>query len=888
MGQIPVYTGTTSAQFYVDKLSPVKGFIEEFVDKNLTEFEYDKQKHTYNFICNYVVWDDKTNNLIIPINFLPLLEDYLETRGYPKVFKRVPLEPIKARQSTIRPNPDWTPREHQIPIIDYILHDSRSRKGISLATGQGKMLKNGTPVRTPDGWKPIEQLKVGDMVIAPDGKAYPVTGVYHHKKKTMYRVSFRDERYLDVGADHLWETVRPTTKNGVRCLKTEVMDTFDMVHYVKTPSGESKIYIPLIKPEERPEVELPIDPYMLGSLIANGCFNSDSITLTTPDEYVVNYFKTHLRKGYSLNYAGGCNWRIARDKGNLEPHYYLNAIEKLGLRYHKAETKFIPEIYLKGSLHQRWELLRGLMDGDGGDGEKGKIHVKADGTVKESAPTLRYSTVSVTLSKQIQQLIWSFGDMCNIRPRLTKYTDHDGNRIPGNFEDQRINIRAKVPSMYHNCPTKKSRTNDNGRNCKFLRLRVEDIQAIGNSDATCIAIDSPNNTYVAKDYITTHNTFIANNSAAQLGLVTMVIMGSNIPQWVKNISEQTTVHENFTYIDSKEYTNIYKWVKDCNSQAKEKGSKIWILMGSDSFYQLVNDKVYPDIFVCSISTLREFIENGEAYQNLPWNWQGFLKEYGIGTKIVDEAHQNFHAVNKLDLLSNIKNNVYLTATFEKTGISASRIFNTVYPTEMRYGDSNVAQYTNCTVYAYRGMVPAHFVKRKRGYNAIKYEQYLLKRPMWMKDYLNNVVLPEVYMHYVKKRNPGEKCLLFFSTKAMIEKVRDFLNFELAKYGIVAKEKIGGTPDDVLNDPQFHIYIGTPGGMGTGRDIPHLRTAINFVSFDSPVLTKQCYGRLRRIPGVDTEWVDNVDRMIDSQVRHWQKRDRFYRKAAKTYHKIKLS
>ena len=207
---------------------------------------------------------------------------------------------------------------------------------------------------------------------------------------------------------------------------------------------------------------------------------------------------------------------------------------------------------------------------------------------------------------------------------------------------------------------------------------------------------------------------------------------------------------------------------------------------------------------------------------------------------------------------------------------------------MRYGDSNVAQYTNCTVYAYRGMVPAHFVKRKRGYNAIKYEQYLLKRPMWMKDYLNNVVLPEVYMHYVKKRNPGEKCLLFFSTKAMIERVRDFLNFELAKYGIVAKEKIGGTPDDVLNDPQFDIYIGTPGGMGTGRDIPHLRTAINFVSFDSPVLTKQCYGRLRRIPGVDTEWVDNVDRMIDSQVRHWQKRDRFYRKAAKVYHKIKLS
>lgn len=521
MGQITMYTGTTSAQFYVDKLSPIKEFIEEFVNKCLSEFEYDKQKRIYTFICNYVVWDDKSNNLIIPINFVPKLEKYLATYGYNNVFKKVPIEPIKPRKTTFKIKPGWTPREQQIEPIDYLCNDPRSRKGISLAPGVGK-------------------------------------------------------------------------------------------------------------------------------------------------------------------------------------------------------------------------------------------------------------------------------------------------------------------------------------------------------------------------------TSLATFAAAKVGLTTMIIMGSNIAQWVKSIANQTDIDKEFTFLEDKNYNNVYKWVKDCNSQAKEKGSRIWILMGSESFYQLANDGVHPEIFVCSTTTLREFIENGESYKNLPWNWQGFLKEYGIGTKIVDEAHQNFHAINKLDLLSNIKNNWSLSATFLKSGISASRIFNTIYPEEMLCGDSNIAQYTNCTVYAYRGSVPAHFVKRKRGYNAIKYEQYLLKRPMWMKDYLNNLVLPEVYMHYVKKRNPGEKCLLFFSTKAMIERVRDFLNSELSKYGIVAKEKIGGTPDDVLNDPNYHIYIGTPGGMGTGRDIPHLRTAINFVSFDSKVLIKQCYGRLRRIPGVDTEWVDNVDRMIDSQYRHWQSKDKFYRKAAKTYHKIKLS
>ena len=884
MGQITVYTGTTSAQFYVDKLSPIKGFIEEFVNKSLSEFEYDKQKHTYTFICNYVVWDDKTNNLIIPINFLPQLETYLAAHGYVNVFKKVPLEPIKPRKSTIKPNSDWKPREHQIPIIDYILHDSRSRKGISLQTGGGKLLANGTPVKVPGGWKPIERLQVGELVIAPDGKAYPVTGVFPHQNKTLYRVTLRDGRYVDAGCDHLWETIKLNKSTGK--LEHHVMDTLDIVPYVTDDPRNSRIYLPLITPEETPDIELPIDPYIVGALIANGGFTTGSITLTTSDKYVTDYFSSHMLPGYKFVSCERYTWKIIREEENKEPHKYKKILQDLGLWGHRAWEKFIPEIYLKGSLNQKWELMRGLMDGDGTIGNR-KPCAKPSGKITRGMGAISYSTSSEILANQILQLVRSFGDMATLRPRWTHYT-YKGQKHKAHYPDNRIFIRAKKPSMYFKSMKKKCLTDDNYQYSKHLKLRIDSIVPIGNGNATCIAIDSPNHTYVVKDYITTHNTFIANNSSAQLGLVSMVIMGSNIPQWVKNISEQTTVHENFTYIDSKDYNNIYKWVKDCNSQAKVKGSKIWILMGAESFYQLANDKVYPDIFVCSVSTLREFIENGESYRNLPWNWQGFLKEYGIGTKIVDEAHQNFHAINKLDLLSNIKNNIYLTATFEKSGISASRIFDTVYPTEMQYGDSNIAQYTNCTVYAYRGMVPAHFVKRKRGYNAIKYEQYLLKRPMWMKDYLNNVVLPEVYMHYVKKRNEGEKCLLFFSTKEMIFRVRDFLNFEFAKYGIVAKEKIGGTPDDVLNDPQYHIYIGTPGGMGTGRDIPHLRTAINFVSFDSKVLTKQCYGRLRRIPGVDTEWVDNVDRMIDSQVRHWQTRDKFYRKAAKTYHKIKLS
>lgn len=521
MGKLTVYAGTTFAQFYMDKMNPLKGFIDTFIKKSLSEYEYDKTKHTYTFICDYVLRDDSLNSITIPINFLPLMEDFLTACGHPNVIEVKELPPIDPRETTIHPNPKWVPREHQIPVIDYLLHNPRSRKGISLATGLGK-------------------------------------------------------------------------------------------------------------------------------------------------------------------------------------------------------------------------------------------------------------------------------------------------------------------------------------------------------------------------------TFIANYSMASLKMVTMIVTASNIAQWVKNVAEQTSIHESFTYLDDKDYNNPYKWVRDINAQAKIKGSKLWLLMGSESFYQLANDKVMPDVFICSTTTLREFADGGESYKNLPWNYQGFLKTYGIGTKIVDEAHLNFHAINRIDLRSNVKNNFYMTATFLKSGTAASRIFNTIYPKEMQYGNSDNEPYTNVTVYAFRGNVPQHFVKRKRGYNAIKYEQYILKRPMWLKQFLDNIVLTEVYTHFVRKRREGEKCLLFFATKDMIFTVRDYLNRELSKYGVVAKEKVGGTPDDVLNDPQYHVYVGTPGGMGTGRDIPKLRTAINFISVDSKPLIKQMFGRLRRLPDVDTEWVDNVDYTIDSQVRHFFTRDRLYKKQAKDYKRVKIN
>ena len=70
--------------------------------------------------------------------------------------------------------------------------------------GEGKALRNGTPVLTPSGWVKVEDVSVGDQVVAGDGTPTAVLGVYPQPEQPLYRVRFSDKTWADVTDDHLW------------------------------------------------------------------------------------------------------------------------------------------------------------------------------------------------------------------------------------------------------------------------------------------------------------------------------------------------------------------------------------------------------------------------------------------------------------------------------------------------------------------------------------------------------------------------------------------------------------------------------------------------------------------------------------------------------------
>ena len=63
-----------------------------------------------------------------------------------------------------------------------------------LAYMRGRAQPVDTPVLTPDGFRPIGELQVGDLVTGSDGRPTPVIGVYPQGRKDVYRVTHAGRR----------------------------------------------------------------------------------------------------------------------------------------------------------------------------------------------------------------------------------------------------------------------------------------------------------------------------------------------------------------------------------------------------------------------------------------------------------------------------------------------------------------------------------------------------------------------------------------------------------------------------------------------------------------------------------------------------------------------
>jgi replicative DNA helicase len=413
-----------------------------------------------------------------------------------------------------------------IPGIDKLLKGglAKGEIGVILApTGVGKDQPISEPVLTPKGWVKMGEIKLGDKVIGSDGKEQYVLGVYPQGVRPMYKVEFSDGTHTSCGFEHLWSVntlnmrTAKTRVKGKGVYKPnygyKVVKTSDMMNDIKK-RGRYNYRLPVVSPVDFEKREVLIDPYLLGLLLGDGSICDSGIRISTKDDELFDSIK-HLDEHNSYNEYYRTETKSLKSinlKGEIKERLKVyNLLNK------KSNNKFIPKDYLFNSLNVRVSLLQGLMDTDGYVDKKG---------------TVQFTTISRQLCDDVRELVLSLGGTARINSKIPTYT-YNGEKKEGQ-------LAYTVTMSFANniVPFKLLRKIDRYyKRTKYLEQKyVKSITYSHDEESVCIKVSNPDELYVTRDYVLTHNTTILSkisNTAFNLGYNVLQIFFEDNPKIIQ-------------------------------------------------------------------------------------------------------------------------------------------------------------------------------------------------------------------------------------------------------------------------------------------------------------------------------------------------------------------
>ncbi|MFB9734861.1 PhoH family protein [Streptomyces thermocoprophilus] len=368
-----------------------------------------------------------------------------------------------------------------------------------LAYMRGRAQPVFTDVLTPDGWRPIGDLQVGDRVIGSNGEPTPVLGVYPQGEKDIYRVTAQDGSSTLCCGEHLW-TVR-TRDDERRGRPWRVLETQEMIGNLR--AGRHRRYeLPMLTaPVCFPERDVPMDPYALGLLLGDGCPTGSTTPAFATEDPEPAMAPEAALPGVVLRHRGGPDHVLDRAKApgdviTLE-NPVTRVLRELDLLRTRPHTTFVPDVYLRNTAEVRLAVLQGLLDSDGG-----RV-VQRDRTCR-----VQFTTTSILLRDDVVALVRSLGGVAYTRRRAAAGREpgfangretghrHDAHvvdiRLPEGIEPFRL---ARERDRYH-------AAGGGGRPVRF----IDSIEPAGREECVCIQVAAEDSLYVTQDHLLTHNT----------------------------------------------------------------------------------------------------------------------------------------------------------------------------------------------------------------------------------------------------------------------------------------------------------------------------------------------------------------------------------------------
>lgn len=350
---------------------------------------------------------------------------------------------------------------------------------IEIPKKNGKQLALDTPIPTPDGWKTMGTIAIGDCVFDERGKpCHVVAKSLIDDTEQAYELVFRDGGRIVAGERHLWDVEYIHGKTRAKRWTTGEIYRRTRQYRETFSDNRSIIRIPVNEPLHLPEANLPVDPYLYGYWLGNGCATKPEITVRDCDvDDLISFIPYPLHNRYPQT-CGGSEILVYKELKNiLVPHF---------------REKVIRPEYLRSSEHQRWELLQGLMDSDG-----------CVSVVK--GQSIYVSTIQ-QLAESVQELLWSLGIKNSLTTcPSTRYGKPTGETL---YQIRFTAFTDQPVSKLHRKSIRRQERVKQTRSCfHYLKeIRMLDYKV----KMQCIQVDSPSHCYLAgRNMVKTHNSELA-------------------------------------------------------------------------------------------------------------------------------------------------------------------------------------------------------------------------------------------------------------------------------------------------------------------------------------------------------------------------------------------
>lgn len=366
-----------------------------------------------------------------------------------------------------------------------------------------------TQIPTPSGWTTMGGLDVGDLVFGADGKPTPVLEVFPQGIEAVYRVSFQDGTSTECSAGHLWRITTPRMrKSRSRERKTragnfrkipdfEIRTLWELLEKglrVDRDQTEYRYQIPMTLPVQYDDLPLPLDPYVLGSLLGDGTFSqidTNNIGFATSDQESLDAIQMRLPDGCDI-VPDGNPYSYRLRSGTQGKHIECpmkGAIRSLGLSGKTAPDKFIPDAYKKSSVENRLEILRGLMDTDGW-------------LARPTKPC--FCSVSKRLISDVSEIVRSLGGTTTMYTNAPNTREFPGGRIYDCRESYNLNISMPTGMNPFKLTRKSSRYKDKKK--YPVRRTIVSVEYVGEKETKCIMVGG--GLYLTDEFIVTHNSLL--------------------------------------------------------------------------------------------------------------------------------------------------------------------------------------------------------------------------------------------------------------------------------------------------------------------------------------------------------------------------------------------